>query len=169
LFDSLIRPKQERLRNRQAEGFCGLQINDQLELRRLLDGQVAGFGTFEDLVHIGGRTPLHLGRINSIGHESAWLNKHPELIDSGNPMSGRKIDDGLSMHEHKGWRHHHHTLVVILLHAEKSRRQVLRAAHDERMNLYAEAPSRASDLLTVPRGCLGECRGCDILSKKRDL
>jgi len=84
-------------------------------------------------------------------------------------MRGRKIDDGLSMHEHKGWRHHHYTLVVMLLHAEESDSQVLRAAHDERMNLYAEAPSRDSDLLTVPSGYLGECRGCDILSKKRDL
>jgi hypothetical protein len=66
-------------------------------------------------------------------------------------MCDRKIDDGLSMHEHKGWRHHHYTLVVILFHAEESGSQVPRSVHDERMNLYAEAPGRDSDLFTVPR------------------
>src|SRR5215467_1957860 len=84
-------------------------------------------------------------------------------------MRGRKIEDDPSMHEHEGRGHHHYTLVVILLHAEESGGQIPRAAHDERMNLYAEAPSRDSDLFTVLSGYLGECRRCDILSKKRDL
>jgi hypothetical protein len=123
----------------------------------------------EDLVHVDCSTSLHLGSIYSIGHEATWLNKDPELIDCGDPMCGRKIDDGLSMHEHKGRRHHHYSLVVILFHAEESGNQVLRSAHDERMDLYAEAPSRDSYLFTVPSACLGEYRGCDILSKKRDL
>jgi len=73
------------------------------------------------------------------------------------------------MHEHKGGRHHHYSLVVILFHAEESAGQVPRAAHDERMNFYAEAPSRDNDLFTVLSGQEGEYRGCDILSKKRDL
>ncbi len=73
------------------------------------------------------------------------------------------------MHEHKGGRHHHHTLIVILLHAEERGGQVPPSAHGERMNLYAEAPSRDSDLFTIPNAYLGEYRGCDILSKQRDL
>src|SRR5262249_30484195 len=147
-----------------------LQIEDQLERGRLLNGEISRLGAPQDLVQVDRSTPLHLGCIYSIGHESTWLNKYPEIIDCGNPMRGRQIDDGLSMREHKGWRHHHHTLVVILLHAEESGSQVPHAAHDEWMNIYAEAPSRCDgDLLTVPSGCLGECRGRDILSKKRDL
>jgi hypothetical protein len=73
------------------------------------------------------------------------------------------------MHEHEGWRGHHYTLVVILLHAEKSGSQIPRSAHDERMNLYAKAPSLDSDPLIVPIEYLGEYRSCDILSKERDL
>ncbi len=37
-IDHLVRPLQERRRDRQAEGFGGLEVDDQLELGRLLDG-----------------------------------------------------------------------------------------------------------------------------------
>ena len=36
-LDDLIRPLEERRRDRQAEGLGGLEVDDQLELRRLLD------------------------------------------------------------------------------------------------------------------------------------
>ena len=32
--------------------WLGLEIDDQFELRRLLDGQVGGLGTLEDLIDI---------------------------------------------------------------------------------------------------------------------
>jgi hypothetical protein len=38
LLDHLIRPLQERLGDRQAEGFRGLEVDHQLELGWLLDG-----------------------------------------------------------------------------------------------------------------------------------
>ena len=52
LLDHLIRPLQERRRDRQPEGLGGLEVDDQLELRRLLHGQVGGLGTFQNLVYI---------------------------------------------------------------------------------------------------------------------
>jgi hypothetical protein len=45
LLDDLVGPEQERLRDRQAEGLCGLHVD---ELARLLDGQVSGFRAVED-------------------------------------------------------------------------------------------------------------------------
>src|SRR5437016_393835 len=38
LLDDLVRPPQHRLRDRQAERLGGLEVDDQLELGRLLDG-----------------------------------------------------------------------------------------------------------------------------------
>ena len=52
LLDDLIRPQQERLRDRQAERLGGSEIYDQLELGRLLNGEVSGLGALEDLVHV---------------------------------------------------------------------------------------------------------------------
>ena len=59
-LDHLIRPLQERRRDRQAERLGGLEVDHQLELRRLLDGQVAGLGALEDLVDVGGGPPVQV-------------------------------------------------------------------------------------------------------------
>ena len=47
-----IRPCQHPLRNRQADLFRGLQIDDQLKLRRLLDRQIRRLGAFENPIHV---------------------------------------------------------------------------------------------------------------------
>jgi hypothetical protein len=52
LLDHLIRARQHVRRNCQADLFGGFQIDHQLELRRLLYGQVGGFGTFQDSVQL---------------------------------------------------------------------------------------------------------------------
>jgi hypothetical protein len=44
LLGDLVRPLQQRLRDCEAERLRGLEVDDQLELRRLLHGQVAGLG-----------------------------------------------------------------------------------------------------------------------------
>ena len=49
-FDDLIRAQQQRRRDREAERLGGLQVDHQLELRGLLDGEVARLGTLDDLV-----------------------------------------------------------------------------------------------------------------------
>ena len=49
LVDHLIRPQHQRGRDGDIQGAHGPKVNDQLKLRRLLDGQVAGLRTLEDL------------------------------------------------------------------------------------------------------------------------
>src|SRR5215467_6250545 len=44
-LDHLICPRQERLRDRQAERLSGLEVDDQLELRRLLDEEIPRLST----------------------------------------------------------------------------------------------------------------------------
>jgi hypothetical protein len=51
-FDDLIRAQQHRLRDREAERLRGLEVDHQLELRRLLDRKVGGLRAFEDLVDV---------------------------------------------------------------------------------------------------------------------
>ena len=55
-LDNLVRPCQQRRRNRQAESPRGLEIDHQLELRRSLYGQLAGAGTAEDAVDVSSHT-----------------------------------------------------------------------------------------------------------------
>ena len=42
LFDHLIRPQQQRLRDRQPERLRSFEVDDQLELNELLDGKIGG-------------------------------------------------------------------------------------------------------------------------------
>jgi hypothetical protein len=49
LFDRLIRACQYIRRDRQRDLLCGFEINDEVELLRLLDGRSRGFGPFNIL------------------------------------------------------------------------------------------------------------------------
>ena len=51
LFDHVIRLEKQRRGNRDAKGLGRLEVDDQLELRGLLHGQVRGLGALQDLVH----------------------------------------------------------------------------------------------------------------------
>src|SRR3981081_4267341 len=66
LLDHLIRSSQHRRRDRHTKGLGRLEIDHELELRRLLDGQVGGLGALEDLVHVRGRTPEEFAEVRSI-------------------------------------------------------------------------------------------------------
>jgi hypothetical protein len=50
--NSCSRAHQWRLRDRQAERLGGLEIDDKVELYWLLNGEIAGFRTPEDLVEV---------------------------------------------------------------------------------------------------------------------
>src|SRR5713101_3294179 len=93
LLNHLIRTHQQRRRDRQPECLRGLQIDDEVELCRLLHGQVCRLGALQDSVNVDCSTSFHLGSIYSIGHEATWLDEILELIDCGDPVRGRKIDD----------------------------------------------------------------------------
>jgi hypothetical protein len=49
LLDDLVRSHQDGLRDRQAERLRGLEIDDELELGGLLDGQVGGLLLIREL------------------------------------------------------------------------------------------------------------------------
>ena len=50
LFDHLIRAREHVGRDRQADLLRGFEIDDELELHRLFERYVSGFGAFKDLV-----------------------------------------------------------------------------------------------------------------------
>src|SRR5215472_14458397 len=70
-LDHLVGAAEDRLWDRQAERLGGLEVDDQLEFRRLLDREVRRFGALEDLVNIVGRDPEHVGKTRPIRHQKA--------------------------------------------------------------------------------------------------
>src|SRR2546425_11988088 len=55
LLNEPVRPQYQRLRHRQTEDLRGLEVDHQLQLRRLLDGKISRLGALENSVHeVGG-------------------------------------------------------------------------------------------------------------------
>src|SRR5215831_6552980 len=79
LLNDFVRPDEYRLRDVEAERFGGLQVDHQLELGRLLDGQIARFSALQDLVDEYGSTAKVFGNVRPVGHEPAGLR---ELLGS---------------------------------------------------------------------------------------
>src|SRR5262245_36565036 len=71
LRDHLVRPRQQRRRDGQSESLGGLQVDDQLELRRLLDGKLARLGALEDLVYVGSRTTEVVALVDPVGQQTS--------------------------------------------------------------------------------------------------
>jgi hypothetical protein len=73
LLDHLIRLDEEHRRDSETVGLRSLEVEDQLESRRLFHGESGGLGALERLVHVlGGAMPETSG-LYTIRHESIPL------------------------------------------------------------------------------------------------
>ena len=61
-LDHFVGRGQQRWRHGEPQRFGGLEINDQLETRRLFDRQIAGLCAFQDLVDIADRAAEIIGK-----------------------------------------------------------------------------------------------------------
>src|SRR5262245_6025179 len=76
----LVRPLEQPLRNRQAQSLRGLEIDHQLELHWLLDGQVGGLGALQDLVDVRGGTSVEITEARPVRHETPGLHTLPDAV-----------------------------------------------------------------------------------------
>src|SRR5437773_5712394 len=85
-FDHLIRPKKNRLRNRQADLLGRLESNDQLKLRWLLDWQIGCLGAFQDLIDVRSGAMKVLRQVRTIAQQSPSLHKFSVLGSRWKPI-----------------------------------------------------------------------------------
>jgi len=62
-FDQFSCLYEELVRYRDAKGFCGLEIDHQIELGRLLDRQIGRLGAFENFIDVVACTAEQIGYI----------------------------------------------------------------------------------------------------------
>src|SRR5689334_7157290 len=74
-LDHLVRLQEQLLRNRQPDRLRSLQVDDELDLRGLLDGEVGGLRALEYLVDIRGCPIVMCPVVLSVAHQSAGLDE----------------------------------------------------------------------------------------------
>ena len=77
LFDHLVSPVEQRCWDLKAEAPRGLEIDDKLELRRLLNRQVGRLCAFEEFVNISRGAAREVGEAWPIAHQSTRVHMQP--------------------------------------------------------------------------------------------
>src|SRR5215468_11377632 len=95
-FDHLVGAGEQRWRHRQAENPRGLIVDDQLELGRLRDRQVAGFFAFQHAAGVDTSLPIGIEHARSVTHQAASVDVRPPWVNSGYRMTCRQ-------HDEQGW------------------------------------------------------------------
>src|SRR5689334_6836283 len=90
LFDYLIRPFQHADGNRQTDLLRRFEVDDEFELRRLLDGKVRGLRALENLIDVNGRAPEQVWIISAIGHKAVLVDKLLLKINRWKPVFAGK-------------------------------------------------------------------------------
>src|SRR5215469_8208424 len=92
-FDHLVGGNQQLVGHGEAEHPGGLGVDDQLELGRLYDRQVRGFGALEDATGINADLTIHIHNVASVGHQPAGLDKFTVPIYRGEPVAPSQEDE----------------------------------------------------------------------------
>src|SRR5437763_1986597 len=80
-FDHFVGAGNQGCGQLEAERVRGLEVDDQLELGRLLDWQICGLRALEDLVHVSGAAPKEVGKIGPVRDEATGRGNVPETVD----------------------------------------------------------------------------------------
>src|SRR5918995_2589266 len=91
LFNDLVRLQDQGLGDRHSERFRHPEVDDELELGRLLDGKVSWFRALEDLVDVGGRAPIVVGEAGPVCQEAARLRELAPRVHGRYAMLGGQL------------------------------------------------------------------------------
>jgi len=92
-FDDFVRGSEQRRWNGEAERGCRLDVNGKIKLGRLLNRNVAGLCSMQNLVNHVGRSPEQIGVARSIGHETTGLDIIVIAEDCRQMCADRQPDD----------------------------------------------------------------------------
>ena len=76
----------------EAKRFRGLEVDDQLELCRLLDGQIGRFRALENPTRVIAAQAIVFSNPTSVAHQTAGYDKFAKLENRRNRVTRRQSD-----------------------------------------------------------------------------
>src|SRR6266481_5259789 len=86
-FDDLVSAREDRWGDGEAERLGGVEIDDQLECRRLLDRQIGRLGALEDLPGVDAGLARDGSEAWSVADQAAGRSELAPLVDRRNGMA----------------------------------------------------------------------------------
>src|SRR5262250_1188786 len=144
--DDLVGPDEDGLRDRQTERLGGLHVDDQFELRRLLDGDLTRPSAFQDLVYKNGSALVDLGKVGAIGDKRSGFREWAQIVDCWLTMLDRDRCQVPRIDKPKSRANEDRTCTSFANFSEH-RRKLIRAANREFGQLE---PQRSGHFLDSP-------------------
>src|SRR5262249_21168254 len=100
-LDHLIRPRQQRRRNRQPERLGGLEVDAQYVLRWLLDGEIARLGAFQDSVNEVGCSSGEFVEVRGVREDGPAFGKDGSALGHRRqtPLQDKSGDPGRNLRQ----------------------------------------------------------------------
>src|SRR5205085_8503107 len=93
LFNDLVGALQQRLRHGEAQPLRSFRVDDQLEARRALYGQIGRARPLEDLVDVDGDPPHGLSGVRTIGEQQPVFRAFPPFNSPDVPIPCSELDN----------------------------------------------------------------------------
>src|SRR5262245_3729611 len=109
----VISPGEDGGWDRQAQDPGGLEIDDELELRGLLDRQIGRLHSLEDLVRVYRGVLVHVGQAGAVEHQTARVDELALTVDRGQAAPGRQLHDLPPVGDERGIRKDHERVAPV--------------------------------------------------------
>src|SRR5262249_23685736 len=96
-LDHFVGPRQHVRWNNETDLLCCFQIDDELELCRLLDWQVRGLCAFQDFVHVSCGAAIQVGIAHAVEHEAPIFHIFWPVVYRWQPALYRAVCNLLSL------------------------------------------------------------------------
>src|SRR5262249_48612895 len=127
LLNNLICSPQYGLWDGKPKGFRGPEVYHELQLGRLLDGQLTGLCAIQNLRDLSSRTPKYIERTRTIGDKGTAQGVGP--TDQGESALYREFGDPESVRREQQARHQDDTASTLASYRCERRFEFIRITH----------------------------------------